>query len=197
MKKSSTAAISIMGTVGGLLLAIGMCMCLLPAWNAVAPGAILSVLGAVTLAAIWPVSRKASGKAVVHLTGGSVAAILLGLAGAAALGVGVFHCLQVISAFGLAVGIAGLALLLAAVLVGRRAAGKRAVPFNGRRVLACVVGIAGTLTLGFGMCLIMVWGSDLMIPGILAGCAGLLVCVLNLTMHLAKGAHGGEEGARK
>lgn len=46
MKKSSVAAISVMGTVGGLLLAIGMCMCLLPGWNAFTPGVILVVLGA-------------------------------------------------------------------------------------------------------------------------------------------------------
>ena len=62
MKKSSVAAISVMGTVGGLLLAIGMCMCLLPEWNAFTPGVILAVLGAVVLVSIWPVSRKIKGK---------------------------------------------------------------------------------------------------------------------------------------
>ncbi len=184
MKKSSVAAISVMGTVGGLLLAIGMCMCLLPEWNAFTPGVILAVLGAVVLVSIWPVSRKA----LAHLTGGYVAATLLGLVGAVALGIGLVNCLQTVTTFGLVVGIVGIVLLLTAILVGRRAAGKRAIPFNGRTVLAYAVGIAGALILGVGMCLTMVWGSGLMIPGILVGCVGLLVCVLNMALRLAKGA---------
>ena len=188
MKKSSVAAISVMGTVGGLLLAIGMCMCLLPEWNAFTPGVILVVLGAVVLVSIWPVSRKAAGKALVHLTGDYVAATLLGLVGAVALGIGLVNCLQTVTTFGLVVGIVGIVLLLTAILVGRRAAGKRAIPFNGRTVLAYAVGIAGALILGVGMCLTMVWGSGLMIPGILVGCVGLLVCVLNMGLRLAKGA---------
>ena len=42
MKKSSFAAM-IMGSIGGILLAIGMCMCLLPEWNAFAPGVFMGV----------------------------------------------------------------------------------------------------------------------------------------------------------
>lgn len=186
MKKSSIAAISVMGTVGGLLLAIGMCMCLLPEWNAFTAGVILAVLGAVVLAAIWPVSRKASGKALVHITGGYAAATMLGLVGAVALGVGLVNCLQTVTTLGLVVGIIGIILLLAAILVGRRASGKAAVPFNGRTVLAYAIGIAGALILGVGMCMTMVW-TGLMIPGIVVGCAGLLVCVLNMALRLAKG----------
>lgn len=188
MKKSTIAAISVMGTVGGLLLAIGMCMFLLPEWNAFVPGAVLAAIGAVTLLAIWPVSRKARGKAAVRLTGGYVASTLLGLAGAVALGIGLVNCLRTVTTFGLAVGIAGLLLLLAAVLVGRRAAGKAAVSFNGKLVLSYGIGIAGALLLGVGMCLSMVWGSGLMLPGIVVGAAGLLVCVLNMALRLAKAA---------
>lgn len=188
MKKSSIAVISVMGTVGGLLLAIGMCMCLLPAWNAFTPGAVLGVLGAITLLAIWPVSRKASGKGAIHVTGGYAVATLLGLAGAIALGIGLVNCLEVVTTFGLAVGIVGLALLLIAVLVGRKAAGKRAISFNGKKFLAYAIGIAGALVLGVGMCLTMVWGTAYMIPGIIVGCAGILVCVLNMALRLGKTA---------
>ena len=53
MKKSSIAVISIFGTVGGLLLAIGMCMCLLPEWNAFAPGVVLAAIGAAALLIVW------------------------------------------------------------------------------------------------------------------------------------------------
>ena len=188
MKKSTVAAISVMGTVGGVLLAIGMCMFLLPEWNAFAPGVVLALIGAVTLLAIWPVSRKASGKPVVHLTGGYVAATALGLAGAVALGIGLVNCLQTVTTFGLAVGIVGLVLLLAAILVGRRVAGKAPIPFHGKTVLAYAIGIAGALVLGVGMCLTMVWGAAYLIPGILVGCLGLLVCVLNMALRLAKHA---------
>ncbi|HJC12832.1 MAG TPA: hypothetical protein H9936_03900 [Candidatus Agathobaculum intestinigallinarum] len=54
MKKSSIAVISIFGTVGGLLLAIGMCMCLLPEWNAFAPGVVLGV--GMCLTVVWGTS---------------------------------------------------------------------------------------------------------------------------------------------
>ena len=188
MKKSSIVAISVMGTVGGLLLAIGMCMCLLPEWNAFVPGVVLAVIGALTLLAIWPVSRKASGKALVHITGGYVAATLLGLIGAVALGIGLVNCLQTVTVFGLAVGIVGLIFILAAVLVGRRAAGKAAISFNGKLVLAYVIGIAGALILGVGMCLTMVWGAGLLIPGIVVGAVGLLICILNMALRLSKAA---------
>ena len=49
-------------------------------------------------------------------------------------------------------------------------------------------GIVGALVLGVGMCLTMVWGTAYLIPGILVGCVGLLVCVLNLALRVAKGA---------
>lgn len=188
MKKSSIALISVMGTMGGLLLSIGMCMCLLPEWNAFTPGVVLAVLGAVVLLAIWPVSRKASGKGAPHITGGAVVSALLGLAGAVALGIGLVNCLQTVTTFGLAVGIVGLVLLLAAILVGRRVAGKAPIPFHGKTVLAYAIGIAGALVLGVGMCLTMVWGTSYLIPGILVGCAGLLICVLNAALRLVKAA---------
>ena len=174
MEKRSVVFISVLGTLGGLLLAIGMCMCLLPEWNAFTPGVVLAVIGAVTLLSIWPISRKA--------------AILLGLLGALALGVGLVHCLQTVTTFGLAVGIVGIVLLLLAVLVGRKAAGKSAIAFNGKRVLACAIGIVGALIFGAGMCLTMVWGSAYLIPGIIVGCGGLLLCVLNMVLRLNNGS---------
>lgn len=188
MKRSSVIMITILGTVGGLLLAIGLCMCLLPEWNAFTPGVILAAIGAVTLLSIWPIGRRASGKAMIHLTGGYAAAVLLGLAGAAGLGIGLANCLREVTAFGLAVGIVGIVLLLAAVLVGRKAAGKAAVVFHGKQVLAWTIGIAGALVLGVGMCLTTEGGSALLIPGILVGCVGILICILNAVLRLAKGA---------
>ena len=113
---------------------------------------------------------------------------LLGLVGALALGIGLVNCLQVVTTFGLAVGIAGIVLLLLSLLVWRKAAGKQAIPFNGRKLLAYAIGIVGALVLGVGMCLTMVWGTSYLIPGILVGCAGLLICVLNAALRLVKAA---------
>ena len=48
--------------------------------------------------------------------------------------------------------------------------------------------MAGALILGVGMCLTMVWGTSYLIPGILVGCAGLLICVLNAALRLVKTA---------
>ena len=188
MKKSSIAVISILGTVGGILFAIGMCMCLLPEWHAFVPGVALAVIGAVPLLSIWPIYRKASGKGAPYITGLHGFAVVLGLVGALALGIGLVNCLGTVTTFGLAVGIVGLALLLLSLLVGRKAAGKDAIPFNGKAILAWLIGIVGALVLGVGMCLTMVWGTAYLIPGILVGCVGLLVCVLNLALRVAKGA---------
>ena len=46
MKKSSFVAL-LLGTVSGVLFALGMCMALLPEWNAFAQGVILGVVGLV------------------------------------------------------------------------------------------------------------------------------------------------------
>ena len=55
MKKSSFVAL-LMGTVGGVLFALGMCMALLPEWNAFLEGVIFGgvglVLGVITLL-VW------------------------------------------------------------------------------------------------------------------------------------------------
>ena len=126
MKKSSIAVISIFGTVGGLSLAIGMCMCLLPEWNAFAPGVVLAAIGAAELLIVWIVYRMTSGKGAPRFTGLHAVSALLGLVGALALGIGLVNCLQVVTTFGLAVGVAGIALLLLRCSCGgRRQANRR------------------------------------------------------------------------
>lgn len=46
MKKSSFITL-ILGTVSGVLFALGMCMALIPEWNAFRPGVVFGCLGAV------------------------------------------------------------------------------------------------------------------------------------------------------
>ena len=92
MKKSSFVAL-VMGTVSGMLFAIGMCMALLPEWNAFLPGIIFGsvglVLGLITILA-W---RKMEHKAPIKISGKSVLAIVVGIVGALLLGVGLCFCM--------------------------------------------------------------------------------------------------------
>ena len=72
----------IMETVGGILFAIGMCMCLLPQWNAFNQGVVISVIGLVVLLIMLLVRRKLEGKPViVKLSARTVGTVLLGIIG--------------------------------------------------------------------------------------------------------------------
>ena len=57
MKKETLIEI-ILGTIGGLVFAIGMCMCLLSEWDVLMQGVIVSIIGFIILLCIIPVDRK-------------------------------------------------------------------------------------------------------------------------------------------
>ncbi|MBQ7031734.1 MAG: hypothetical protein IJN13_05175 [Bacilli bacterium] len=57
MKKETLIEI-ILGTIGGLVFAIGMCMCLLPEWNLFTQGVVVSIIGFIILLCIIPIYRK-------------------------------------------------------------------------------------------------------------------------------------------
>ena len=61
MKKETLLEI-ILGTIGGLVFAIGMCMCLLPEWNMFTAGVIITIIGFIVLLGIIPVYRSAHPK---------------------------------------------------------------------------------------------------------------------------------------
>ncbi len=112
MKKSSFVAM-MLGTVSGVLFALGMCMALLPEWNAfkvgVVFGAIGIVLGLITLIA-W---RKMEGKAPVKLNGRMIFTVAFGIIGALTLGVGMCFCMvweNII--LGTVIGLVGILLLM-------------------------------------------------------------------------------------
>ena len=109
----------LLGVLGGLLFALGMCMVLLPEWQAAKPGIVLGAAGMAVLAGMLLVRRKMAGKPLL-------------------------------------------------------------VPLNARAVGTALLGIAGVLALGVGMCMCMVW--NLMLPGILVGMVGILVllCLIPL-----------------
>lgn len=105
----------ILSTVGGILFAVGMCMCLLPEWNAFSQGVVVAAIGAVVLLAMVMVRRKMSGKPIlVKLSGKTIGTILLSVVGALVLGVGM--CMTMVweglMMQGIIVGIAGIVLLL-------------------------------------------------------------------------------------
>ena len=61
MKKETLLEI-ILGTIGGLVFAIGMCMSLLPEWNMFKAGVITIIIGFIILLCIIPVYRASHPK---------------------------------------------------------------------------------------------------------------------------------------
>lgn len=112
MKKSSFVAM-ILGTIGGILLALGMCMVLLPQWNAFTPGVIMGCIGLIVLLVMVFVWRKMENKNPIQLFGKTIGAVLMGIIGALLLGVGM--CLIMIWSqliIGIVIGIVGIVVLL-------------------------------------------------------------------------------------
>ena len=112
MKKSTFVAM-ILGTIGGILFALGMCMALIPEWNAFQPGVIMGVAGAAVLLIMVLVWRKMENKEPIKLSGKTIGATLIGIVGALLFGVGM--CLTMVwsnMVVGIIVGIIGIVVLL-------------------------------------------------------------------------------------
>ena len=105
----------ILSTIGGILFALGMCMCLLPEWNVFTQGVVVAVIGMAVLLAMVIVRRKMGGKPIlVKLSGKTIGTIVLSVAGALILGVGM--CMTMVweglMIPGIIVGVVGIVLLL-------------------------------------------------------------------------------------
>ncbi len=112
MKKSSLTAL-LLGTLSGVLFAIGMCMALIAEWNAFTPGVVLGCTGVVLGIATMLIWRKMEHKAPCHLSGRHVRAVLLGVAGAMLLGVGMCFCMVWQRMLpGMLIGVVGIVLLV-------------------------------------------------------------------------------------
>ncbi len=112
MKKSTFVAM-ILGTIGGILFAIGMCMALIPEWNAFRTGVIMGVIGAVVLLVMVLVWRKMENKGPLKLSRKTIGATLIGIAGALVFGAGM--CLTMVwnnMIVGIIVGVVGIIMLL-------------------------------------------------------------------------------------
>ena len=124
MKKETLIEI-ILGTIGGLIFAFGMCMCLIPEWDLFKVGVVTTIIGFAILLCIIPFHRKNNPRKIIKKK----------------------------TDWGL--------------------------------VLTFVVGIVGSLIMGFGMSKVMVGSPEKMdiIIGMITGVVGLLVCVLNYPIY--------------
>jgi len=115
MKKSSFIAL-IMGTVSGVLFALGMCMALLPEWDAFTEGVVLGavgmVLGVVTLL-VW---CKLENKKLPKMSGKNALRTIYAIVATLLLGLGMCMCLvwqQIV--WGTLVGLLGIVMLIALI----------------------------------------------------------------------------------
>ncbi len=115
MKKSSFVAL-VLGTISGVLFALGMCMALIPEWNALKPGVVFGCVGLILGLITWVVWRKMEHKAPIRLDGKSLLTIAVGIVGALALGVGMCFCMVWNKlALGIVVGLIGIVVLLSLI----------------------------------------------------------------------------------
>lgn len=112
MKKSSFAAM-ILGTISGVLFALGMCMALISEWNAFKPGIVFGIVGLVLGLITIIVWRKMEHKQPVKISGKAVLAVAIGIIGALALGVGMCFCMVWNNMIpGIIIGLLGIVVLL-------------------------------------------------------------------------------------
>lgn len=112
MKKSNFVAL-ILGTIGGVFFALGMCMALLPEWGMSTEGVVCGVIGLVVLLADLLIWRKMEHKAPIKLNAKTLISVFVGVVGALLLGVGM--CMSMVFSqmiMGIVVGLVGIVLLL-------------------------------------------------------------------------------------
>ena len=112
MKKSNFVAL-ILGTIGVVFFALGMCMGLLPEWGMFRQGIVCGVAGLVILLATVIVWRKMEGKAPIKLNARTIGAVAVGVLGALLLGIGM--CLTMVlgkMVLGIVIGLVGFVGLL-------------------------------------------------------------------------------------
>ena len=87
--KKETLLEIILGTIGGLVFAIGMCMCLIPEWDLFKAGVVVAILGFIVLLCIIPVYRKNHPKKEhTPINWGIVFTWFIGIVGALVMGFG-------------------------------------------------------------------------------------------------------------
>lgn len=115
MKLSSFVSM-ILGTVSGMLFALGMCMCLVPEFGSFKVGVIFGVIGLVLGLITFFVWRKMENKAPIKFNGKKISFAVFGVLGALVLGVGMCFCLVWDNLLlGCVIGFAGIIMLVSLV----------------------------------------------------------------------------------
>lgn len=112
MKKSNFVAL-ILGTVGGVLFSLGMCMALLPEWNAFREGVIFGIAGMVIGLITFLVWCKMENKKLPKMSGKNILRTIYIVLSLLVLGTGMCLCLvweQII--VGTLVGLLGIVMLI-------------------------------------------------------------------------------------
>lgn len=87
---------------------------------------------------------------------------------------------------GIILGTIGIILAVVTVFLWRKMENKPKIKFTAKGILTTVVSIVGALTLGVGLCLVLVWNKILV--GTLIGIAGIIImlCLIPLTVGIKK-----------
>ena len=112
MKKSSCTAL-MLGTVSGVLFALGFCMALIPEWNAFKPGIVFGSVGLLLGLITYLLWRKMEHKNPIQISGKTLLTLLTGILGALTLGIGM--CFSMVwgrLALGIGIGLTGIVILL-------------------------------------------------------------------------------------
>ena len=112
MKKSSFTAV-MLGTVSGVLFALGFCMALIPEWNAFKPGIVFGSVGLLLGLITYLLWRKMEHKNPIQISGKTLLTLLIGILGALTLGIGM--CFSMVwnkLALGIGIGLTGIVILL-------------------------------------------------------------------------------------
>ena len=115
MKKSSFIAL-ILGTVSGVLFSLGMCMALLPEWNAFTEGVVFGAIGLVLGVITFLVWCKMENKRLPKCNGKNLFRSIYVVVSSLVLGLGMCLCLvweQIV--WGTLVGLLGIIMLIALI----------------------------------------------------------------------------------
>lgn len=112
MKKSNFVAM-ILGTIGMVFFALGMCMALIEEWSMFRQGIVAGAVGLVILLITLLVWRRMEGKEPIKLSGKTVGTVVLAIFGTLLLGVGMsFSMVFGKMVFGVVIGLVGIVVLL-------------------------------------------------------------------------------------
>jgi len=112
MKKSNFILL-LVGTIAGLLFALGMCAALLPQWNAFSAGVLLCAVGIISGAVTFAVWWKKENKHLPKVNGKKLAKAAYAVLSVLVLGFGMCLCLvwqQFV--WGVVIGVLGIAMIM-------------------------------------------------------------------------------------